>query len=458
MSGGYDKVHPVFAERLRELNAACGTSIYSGWRSSERQQELYDGYMQGISGFNPANPPGMSNHEACPWGEPMALAVDLEGNLALANARASEFGIHFPIANVEPWHCQPVEVVYAYYTGIPAELGAGLGRGTIAPGARGQGVVECQQRLTAHGFECLVDGDFGPATEARVIDFQQARDLVVDSIVGPATWSALDAEPDQPQPAPVPAPEVSTGRRPTHELKLTSQGASLLAEFEGKCNVLYDDPAGNCTIGIGHLVHEGSTSGCEGEDPFKAGLTDEECYQLFIDADVPRYEQPVVDLVTVPLYPSEFDALVSFTYNVGAGAFADSTLLSILNTGDYEGAAGEFGRWTLAGGQSLGGLVQRRAREAMYFRSEWGEAAPTPPSPPAHPPWPNRYLDFGDSSYDVEVWQAEMRTRGWELDADGVFGSRTYEVLVEFQREKGLIADGVIGPMTWNAAWLAPVS
>jgi GH24 family phage-related lysozyme (muramidase) len=332
MSGGYENLHPVFAERLHAMNEVCGTSIYSGWRSSQRQQELYNGYVQGIPGYNPANPPGTSNHEACPWGDPMALAVDLQGDLALANARAAEFGLHFPIANVEPWHCQPVEVTYAYYTGAPAEWGH-LGRGILAVGAQGRDVVECQQRLNAHGFECQADGDFGPVTEATVAAFQNARDLISDSIVGPTTWGALDREPEQPHPAPVPAPATSTGRRTTGELRLSSQGASLLANFEGRSNVLYNDPAGHCTIGIGHLVHEGPICGCDAETPFMDGLTDEQCYQLFLEMDVPRYEQPVREYVTVPLFPSEFDALISFTYNVGASAFGDSTLLRLLNMG-----------------------------------------------------------------------------------------------------------------------------
>ena len=102
----YDGLHPVFAERLQQLNDSCGTWINSGHRSSEEQQTLYDLYLQGTG--NPANPPGSSNHEAEPWGTPMALAADLAGDLDTAHARAAEFGLHFPIAAAEPWHVQPV--------------------------------------------------------------------------------------------------------------------------------------------------------------------------------------------------------------------------------------------------------------------------------------------------------------------------------------------------------------
>ena len=112
----YDNIHPVFARRLFRMNVACGTWNYSGWRSSQRQKELYEDYLAGRG--NPANPPGTSNHEAIPYSTPMALAVDLAGNLDEARRRCAEFGIHFPIAG-EEWHAQPVEVASPSYQGVP---------------------------------------------------------------------------------------------------------------------------------------------------------------------------------------------------------------------------------------------------------------------------------------------------------------------------------------------------
>src|SRR5215213_9462990 len=174
---GYDGLHPVFAERLRQLNDACGTWIVSGRRSSQEQQELYDLYLAGEG--NPANPPGSSNHEATPWGEPSGLAADIGGDLPTANARAAEFNLHFPIGNIEPWHVQPLEVPFAYYTGVPAELGEipGGRPGLLGLDARGQPVVECQQRLNIHGFKCDVDGWFGEDTKKAVIALQTANSL-----------------------------------------------------------------------------------------------------------------------------------------------------------------------------------------------------------------------------------------------------------------------------------------
>lgn len=146
---------------------------------------------------------------------------------------------------------------------------------------------------------------------------------------------------------------------------LSARGAALIADHEGKVNQLYNDPVGHCTIGIGHLVHLGNCDGSEPEE-FKRGLSDQEVYDLFI-SDAKRYIDAVNDLVTVPLSQNQFDALVSFTFNLGEGALEGSTLRSKLNAGDYEGAAAEFGKWVKAGGQVLAGLVRRRKDEAELF-------------------------------------------------------------------------------------------
>jgi GH24 family phage-related lysozyme (muramidase) len=79
------------------------------------------------------------------------------------------------------------------------------------------------------------------------------------------------------------------------------------------------------------------------------------------------HERNVLKLVTVPLEPWQFDALVSFDYNTGA--LGKSTLLKKLNAGDFEGAALEFHRWNKGGGKVLAGLTRRRASEALLFQN-----------------------------------------------------------------------------------------
>lgn len=146
---------------------------------------------------------------------------------------------------------------------------------------------------------------------------------------------------------------------------LSARGAALVADHEGLVLNLYDDPAGHCTIGIGHLVHRGNCNGSEPEQ-FRRGLTKQEAYDLFAQ-DAARFVAAVNRLVRVSLTQNQFDALVSFTYNLGEGALEESTLLRKVNAGDYAGAAAEFGKWVKADGKLLPGLVRRRKDEAELF-------------------------------------------------------------------------------------------
>lgn len=137
----------------------------------------------------------------------------------------------------------------------------------------------------------------------------------------------------------------------------TSQkGLDLIKSFEGLRLSAYKDVVGVVTIGYG------TTSGVKMGDT----ITKERAEELLRE-DVKRFEGYVDRLVKVPLTQGMFDALVSFTYNLGPGALEKSTLLDQLNRGDYDGAAEQFGRWVKAGGKTLAGLVRRRAAERALF-------------------------------------------------------------------------------------------
>lgn len=97
-------------------------------------------------------------------------------------------------------------------------------------------------------------------------------------------------------------------------------------------------------------------------------ITRQEAQRLF-DSDVQWAEDAVNNLVKVPLTQNQFDALVSFVFNIGETKFRKSTMLRKLNAGDYEGAAAEFPRWNKQKGEVLRGLVRRRAEEMEYFLS-----------------------------------------------------------------------------------------
>lgn len=139
----------------------------------------------------------------------------------------------------------------------------------------------------------------------------------------------------------------------------SAAGRKLIADFEGCELSAYVCPAGVLTIGFGHTgsdVKVGDT------------ITTEEAYDL-LSEDLQRFENVVNVNTTVGINQSMFDALVSFTYNCGGDAFKNSTLLRLLNNGDYEGAAGQFDRWVKGPNGPLAGLVRRRDAEEAMFRS-----------------------------------------------------------------------------------------
>lgn len=83
--------------------------------------------------------------------------------------------------------------------------------------------------------------------------------------------------------------------------------------------------------------------------------------------DIAWVEKAVNTLVVVPLTQNQFDALSSLVFNIGEGAFSTSTLLRLLNAGDYEGAANQFPRWNKQKGRVLNGLTRRRQEERQLF-------------------------------------------------------------------------------------------
>lgn len=139
-------------------------------------------------------------------------------------------------------------------------------------------------------------------------------------------------------------------------MKTSERGLALIRQFEGLRLAAYKCPADVPTIGYG------TTKGV------KMGMTiDKAEAERLLRDDVARFEQYVDKLVTVPLTQGQFDALVSFCYNLGPANLEQSTLLKYLNTGLYADAASQFMRWNKAGGKVLAGLTARRAAEKSLF-------------------------------------------------------------------------------------------
>ena len=139
-------------------------------------------------------------------------------------------------------------------------------------------------------------------------------------------------------------------------MKTSQKGIELIKRFEGCRLTAYKCPSGVWTIGYGH------TNGVK-----KGQKISQKRAEEFLREDLAKFENGVKKAVFVPLTQNQFDALVSFTYNCGLGAFKNSTLRKKLNAKDYKGAAKEFLRWNKSNGIVLEGLKRRRNAEKALF-------------------------------------------------------------------------------------------
>lgn len=147
------------------------------------------------------------------------------------------------------------------------------------------------------------------------------------------------------------------------EMSLSLEGVNLICNFEGLKLSAYDDDTGVWTIGYGTTRYPNGKRVSQGD---RCSL---EQAKTYMQHDLKIFERAVNSAVKVPLKQNQFDALVSLTYNIGVGAFKNSTLLKKLNLGDYQEAANQFDVWVNAGGKRLQGLVNRRAMEKKIFLS-----------------------------------------------------------------------------------------
>jgi GH24 family phage-related lysozyme (muramidase) len=156
-------------------------------------------------------------------------------------------------------------------------------------------------------------------------------------------------------------------------MKLSSTGLALIAKWEGFRAEPYNDAAGHATIGYGHLLHHGPVT--QTDRRRWGSITREEALKL-LNQDAQEAASYVNSYISVKLTQGQFDALVSFTFNVGGGALRDSTLRKLVNRKRWEDAALEFHKWVYAGGPKLEGLANRRQEEERLFRyggRDWNE-------------------------------------------------------------------------------------
>ena len=145
-------------------------------------------------------------------------------------------------------------------------------------------------------------------------------------------------------------------------MKLSAEGINLIKRFEGVRNRPYRDCVGLWTVGVGHLIGDGKLLPKSWDRTF----TEEEINALLV-RDLSRFERGVGMYIKVPLRQSEFDALCSFSFNLGLGTLQRSTLRQKLNRNDKEGAAKEILKYCRAGGKIVKGLQRRREAEYQMF-------------------------------------------------------------------------------------------
>lgn len=157
-------------------------------------------------------------------------------------------------------------------------------------------------------------------------------------------------------------------------MQMSQHGLSLLEQWEGFKLQVYKDSAGLPTIGVGHLLTRSElTSGKININgvpvQYANGLTQQQVNDLLAQ-DLKPTEQAVNGGVKVALNQNQFDALTSFAFNVGTGAFTGSTLLKVLNQGQYDQVPTQLLRWTRSGGQVVQGLLNRRQNEIKLWNGQ----------------------------------------------------------------------------------------
>lgn len=158
-------------------------------------------------------------------------------------------------------------------------------------------------------------------------------------------------------------------------MQFSPNGRLFIEDWEGRRSRAYLDTGGKLTIGIGHLLTKSERQSGKIILPnetikYADGLTDDQINRLFL-FDLRRALGAVSGLVKVPLTQYQFDALVSFAFNAGVGAFQESTLLKILNKGQFDQVPEQMLRWVWDNGVKSNGLLNRRNDEVSLWNNQW---------------------------------------------------------------------------------------
>ena len=144
-----------------------------------------------------------------------------------------------------------------------------------------------------------------------------------------------------------------------NKMQISTEGISLIKKFEGCELESYQCAAGVWTIGFGstHNIEEGMN------------ISKDRAEELLLE-DIAEFEESVLESVDMPMSQHQFDALVYWTFNLGPNNLKSSSMLKVLNSGNYEDVPEQIKRWNKAGGKVLDGLIRRREAEALLFSGE----------------------------------------------------------------------------------------
>lgn len=202
-------------------------------------------------------------------------------------------------------------------------------------------------------------------------------------------------------------------------MKTSSKGIALIKSFEGCRLQAYKDSVGVLTIGYGH------TGDVKAGQVISQGFAEE-----LLKADLTKFERNVTKYTPFAMNQNQFDALVSFAFNCGVG-----NLKKLVSGRTPAQVAKKIPEYNKAGGRVLAGLTRRRQAEKVLFLSGG-----------------NRTLKNGSRGDDVKELQKMLTEAGFSCGAaDGVFGTNTKKAVIEYQKSKGLTADGIVGEKTWSA-------
>lgn len=215
-------------------------------------------------------------------------------------------------------------------------------------------------------------------------------------------------------------------------MRVSDNGLALIRAYEGCRLTAYKCPAGVWTIGVGHT---GSVDGVKIHSGMK--ITSAKADEL-LAADCARFEARVARYTGYGWNQNEFDALVSFAFNVGS-------IAQLTANGKRSRAeiAAAMLRYNKANGKVLAGLTRRRKAERELFLTACEEVISVD----------LKTLKRGSEGDQVKAWQRILRGYGYDrCTVDGDFGARTEQYTKDWQAERGLSADGVVGKVSWGAA------